>query len=212
MANDRPIFRDTATVPLPARLLFTAWMAVWVPIVLASQGPQNFWWLCNLAQFIVLACLWVPNRLLLSSQAGTVMLIGLIWTLDLVATLLLGESPTGITAYLFNEDLPLSLRLTSSYHVWLPIFMLWLCRPEHIGYDRRGPWLQCLVGSAAIVGGWWFGEPERNLNYTHAPFGIEQVWLPDAVFIPVLCVLTAVLVYLPGHGLARLAVDRRQPA
>lgn len=193
--HDRP--DAAASIPLAARLGFTLWMLVWVPVVLSSQGPQNFWWLCNLAQFIVLYAIWRPNRLLISSQAGTVVLVGLVWTIDFVIALLSGQSPFGITLYMFNEELPIALRLTSTYHIWLPIFLLWLCRRQ--GYDRRGPWLQCLIGSAAIVGGWLFGDPVRNLNYTHAPFGVEQVWLPQALFLPLLCLATALLVYLPGH-------------
>ncbi|NDY96806.1 hypothetical protein [Wenzhouxiangella limi] len=206
MTATRPSSRHTPRVPLPARLLFSLWMAVWVPVVLASQGPQNFWWLCNLAQFIVLWCVWNPRPLLLSSQAGTVVLVGLVWTLDLIAAIALGASPTGITAYMFNDDLPLALRATSTYHLWLPLFILWLCRSDRVGYDRRGPWLQCLIGSAAVVGGWWFGDPERNLNYTHAPFGIDQVWLPDGVYVGLLCLVMVALVYLPGHWLVRSVV------
>lgn len=48
----REVTRPTAAtasgaVPLAARVGFTLWMMVWVPVVLATQGPQNFWWLCN---------------------------------------------------------------------------------------------------------------------------------------------------------------------
>jgi len=211
MPTRRLIFRQAPAVPLPARVFFTLWMAAWVPIVLSAQGPQNFWWLCNLAQFIVLWCVWRPSPLLLSSQAGTVLVVGLVWTLDFIAALALGDSPTGITAYMFNEGLPLSLRATSSYHIWLPAFMLWLCRDEQVGYDSKGPWLQCLIGSTAIVGGWWFGDPERNLNYTQAPFGIEQVWLPDSLYLPLLCLATALALYLPGHWMVRGMLGRQRP-
>jgi len=208
MADAQTRSIDAASIPLTARLGFTIWMLVWVPVVLATQGPQNFWWLCNLAQFIVLYAVWRDNRLLISSQAGTVVLVGLIWTVDLLISLATGQSPFGITLYMFNEQLPIALRLTSTYHIWLPVFLVWLCRRQ--GYDRRGPWLQCLIGSSAIIGGWAFGDPIRNLNYTRAPFGIEQVWLPDALFIPLLCVATALLVYLPGHWIVR-AVHYRNP-
>jgi len=174
--------------------------------VLASQGPQNFWWLCNLAQFILLYSVWTSNRLLISSQAGTIVVVGAVWTIDLVGALITGSSPFGITPYMFNEDLSIALRATSTYHVWLPLFVLWLCRRQ--GYDGRGLWLQCAIGTAAILGGWIFGDPVRNLNYTIAPFGIQQVWLPQALYIPVLCVGTAVLVYLPGHLVVRAIAGR----
>lgn len=195
---------EAGPFPLPARLAFTGWMLLWVPVILATRGPQNFWWLCNLAQFVLLAALWTSSRLLISSQAGTVVLVGVAWTLDFAVALVFGQSPAGITAYMFDEELALIQRATSIYHVWLPVFVVWLCRRH--GYDPRGVWLQCAIGTLAIVGGWLFGDPERNLNYTRAPFGIEQTWLPDAAWIPVLCFGTALLVYLPGHWLvARIA-------
>lgn len=190
-----------APVTLPARVGFTLWMAAWVPVVLTTQGPQNFWWLCNLAQFLLLIAVWTSNRLLVSSQAGTVVLVGLVWTLDLVAALVLGDSPTGVTSYMFSDELPLVLRATSTYHIWLPVLVLWLCWRQR--YDERGVWLQCVIGTLAIVGSWRFGEPVRNLNYTVSPFNIEQTWLPQPVYILLLCIGTALLVYLPGHLIVR---------
>lgn len=194
-------------VPLPARLGFTAWMVVWVPVIVSTQGPQNFWWLCNVAQFLLLYGMWTSNRLVISSQAGTVVLIGLVWTLDFVAALAVGTSPTGITAYMFNNQLPLQLRATSTYHIWLPLLVIWLV--DRQGCDDRGVWLQCVIGSTVIIGSWLFGDPARNLNYTIAPFSIEQTWLPQAVYIPLLCIGTAVLVYLPGHFLVRWIAARK---
>jgi len=199
----------TRPVPLPARVAFTLWMALWVPVVLTSQGPQNFWWLCNLAQFILLYSIWTSDRLLISSQAGTVVVVGIVWTVDFAVALLIGSSPSGITAYMFNDDLPIALRATSTYHIWLPVLVLWLCR--RLGYDGRGFRLQCGIGSLVIVGGWLFGDPGRNLNYTVAPFGMEQVWLPQPVYIPLLCVATAVLVYLPGHWIVKAISPRAGP-
>lgn len=194
------------SVALPARLGFTAWMAVWVPVIMATQGLQNFWWLCNVAQFLLLYGMWTSNRLVISSQAGTVVLIGLVWTLDFVAALAAGASPTGITAYMFDDQLSLALRATSTYHIWLPLLVIWLVRRQ--GYDHRGVWVQCAIGSTVILGSWLFGDPARNLNYTIAPFNIEQTWLPQAVYIPLLCIGTAVLVYLPGHFLVRWIAAR----
>lgn len=197
---------NEGTVPLSARLGFTLWMMLWVPVVLSTQGPQNFWWLCNLAQFILLYSVWTSNRLLVSSQAGTIVVVGAAWSVDLAGALITGSSPFGITNYMFNQDLSIALRATSTYHVWLPVFVVWLCRRQ--GYDARGLWLQCAIGTAAIIGSWIFGEPNRNLNYTSAPFGIEQVWLPQALYVPILCVATAMLLYLPGHFIVKALAGR----
>jgi len=197
----RPGSTNQKTVPLAARLGFTLWMMLWVPVVLTSQGPQNFWWLCNMAQFVMLYSFWTSNRLLISSQAGTVVVVGVVWTVDFAGALTTGSSPFGITSYMFNEQLPLALRATSTYHIWLPVLAVGLCR--RLGYDRRGLWLQCAIGSAAIVGSAVFGDPVRNLNYTIAPFGIEQVWLSQPLYIALLCLGTAMLVYVPGHFIVK---------
>jgi hypothetical protein len=183
---------------------FSAWMALWVPVILWAYGPQNFLWICNLAQFLILYALWSGNRLLLSSQAGTVLLVGLVWTADFLLALATAGRSASFTAYMFNPELPLLARGLSLYHTAVPVFVLWLL--ARAGYDHRGPWLQCGIGAATVTVGWWLTEPHRNVNWVHAPFGIEQVWMPPVLFVALSWVLYPVLVYLPGHWLVRYAV------
>lgn len=175
------------SIPRAAAWAFTAWMAAWVPIVLWAYGPQNFLWICNLAQFLVLWAVWRDDRLVLSSQAGTVCVIGLVWTLDLLLA-----------------------RVSSLYHVGLPIFVLWLLR--RCGYDHRGVWLQCLFGGLAVVAGWQLTEPRRNVNWVHQPFGVEQAWLPEPAFVVLLLLLFPLVIYFPGHHLVRVALARLRRA
>lgn len=194
-------------IPVCAKIAYSLWMTFWVPVVLSTYGPQNFFWLCNLAQFLLLWAVWREDRLLLSSQAGLVTVVGSVWTLDLIAALAAGgHSPTGITAYIFDERLALVARLSSLYHVGLPVLAIWLCR--RIGYDSRGLPLQCALGSVVMLAGWAFGDPERNLNYVHAPFGIEQTWLPEPLYLVVLLAGNALLIFLPGHLLLRRIAAR----
>jgi hypothetical protein len=181
-------------------------MAFWVTVILWAYGPQNFLWICNLAQFLILYALWRGDRLILSSQAGTVCLVGMVWTADLALALATGGGSATFTAYMFNPELPLLARGTSLYHVALPIFVLWLLR--RTGYDRRGPWLQCAIGAVAVVSGWLLTEPHRNINWVHAPFEIEQVWLPAWLYVVLLLVLYPMLLYAPGHALVLLALRR----
>jgi hypothetical protein len=185
---------------------FSAWMAFWVPVILWAYGPQNFLWICNLAQFLILYALWRGDALVLSSQAGTVCLVGVVWTLDFVLALATGGRSATFTAYMFDPQLPLLARLSSLYHVGLPVFVLWQLRRS--GYDRRGPWLQCVIGAVAVVGGWLFTEPHRNINWVHAPFGLEQAWMPEPWYVALLVLAYPVLLYWPGHGLVLLALGR----
>lgn len=185
---------------------FSAWMAVWVPVILWAYGPQNFLWICNLAQFLILYALWRGDSLVLSSQAGTVCLVGLAWTLDFALALVTGGRSAIFTTYMFDAELPLLARASSLYHVGLPVFVLWTLRRS--GYDRRGPWLQCVIGAAAVAGGWLLTDPHRNINWVHAPFGLEQVWLPAPWYVALLVLAYPVLLYWPGHALVLLALGR----
>lgn len=134
-------------------------------------------------------------------------MVGAVWTLDPLAALAAGgHSPIGITAYIFDQQLALIARLSSLYHVGLPVLAVWLCR--RIGYDARGLPLQCALGSVAVLAGWAVTEAERNVNYVHAPFGIEQTFLPEALYLAVLLAGNALLIFLPGHLLLRWIAAR----
>lgn len=200
-----PVARSNP-IPIPARVLYTAWMVVWVTIILTNQGPQNFFWLCNMAQFLILYGVWTGNRLILSSQAGMVTLVGAVWTLDFTAGVILGGSPLGFTAYMFSDELPVIARASSLYHMGVPPFVLWLLCCT--GHDRRGPWLQCLIGAAGILGGWLFTEPRRNLNWVHEPLGIEQTWMPEPAFVILLLLLYPLVLFFPGDYLVRFILAR----
>ncbi len=194
LADGDSVYRGVA-------LAFTVWMLIWVPIVLWAYGPQNFLWLCNLAQFVLLYALWRGDSLAASSQAGVVVLVGFVWTLDFTAGLMSGGRLAVVTVYMFNPDLPLLARATSVYHIWLPVLTLWLV--WRLGYDRRGPWLQSGIGAFALLGTLALTEPERNINWVWSPFGVEQVWAHDPVYVLLLLVVYPVVLYLPGHWLVK---------
>lgn len=184
-------------IPLAAKVGFSIWLLVWLSIMLEPVGPQNFFWLCNAAMFLIVVALWTENRMILSSQAGTVVLVGAVWTADLLLALILGGSVTGFTAYMFDESLPLLLRLTSLYHVGLPPFMLFVL--WRTGYDQRAWRFQCGIGALMVVGAWLLTEPYRNVNWVHQPFGLEQPPLPLALWVLVLVCVYPMLIYFPGH-------------
>ena len=192
---------DRTPLPLAARVGYTVWMLIWVAVILAEQGPQNFVWLCNVAKFLILYSVWTGNRLLLSSQAGTFVLVGAVWALDLLVALPGRESLTGFTDYMFNPELALAARVASLYHVFVPLFLLWVL--TRTGYDRRGWRLQCAIGACAVVAAWLVTEPHRNINWVHRPFGMDQPPLAEPQWVAVLVVALPLLIYLPGHWLVQ---------
>ena len=40
-------------IPLSAKVLYTVWMAVWVPVYWQQNGPENFLWLCDFANWVL---------------------------------------------------------------------------------------------------------------------------------------------------------------
>ena len=197
------------SISLAAKIAFTVWMLYWIPVTIWGYGPQNFLWLCNVAKFLLLYGIWTENRLILSSQAGVMTLVGLGWTVDFLAGLPFGESLAGFTSYMFNPERPLLARITSLYHIALLPWALWLV--WRAGYDRRGPWLQCGLGAAALISARLLTEPQHNVNWVYEVFGRELDWLPPALVLPFLLLAYPLVLYFPGHALVMLFLRRFRP-
>jgi hypothetical protein len=196
-------------IPRAAKIGYTLWMALWVPVVLWAYGPANFLWLCNAALFLLLYAIWREDRLIVSSQAGIMTLVGGVWTLDfLVALLAGGRSLTGTTGYMFDPAFPLLARAVSLFHVALPVLSVWLC--HRLGHDRRGMLLQWPLAVVLTLAAWRFTDPERNINYAFAPFGVEQVWMPHVLYLALLTLAATPLVLLLGDLLVRWLLGRLQ--
>ena len=187
------------TIPLWLKLAYTAWFVVWVPIYWVDNGPANFLWLCDVANFILLAAIWLESTLLFSSQAVSVLLIQIAWMVNIGTRLVAGFHPIGGTEYMFEAARPLFGRLLSLFHVFIPVLLLYAI--WRLGHDRRGWRLQTLICWLILPLSFWIGEPQENLNWLWAPFGIEQTWLPPAAFLAVCMIAYPLVIYLPTHAL-----------
>ena len=97
-------------LPFAVKLAWTAWMAFWVPVYWHENGPANFLWVCDVANFVLLAALWRESALLFSSQAVGVLLIQALWAIDYFGALFSGAHPLGGTEYMFDGASPPWLR------------------------------------------------------------------------------------------------------
>ena len=188
-------------IPLAAKLLYTAWMVVWVPVYWQQNGPSNFLWLCDFANWILLGAIWIESPLLASSQLSGVFLIQVIWAADFLSALLFRFHPVGGTEYMFDPAKPLWLRSLSLFHLWTIPLLIWLVR--RVGYDRRGWRLQTAIAGVLFPLGVLAGTREQNLNWMFAPFGLPQTLLEPLVFSFVAVPLAAALLFLPGDWIAR---------
>lgn len=193
--------RAPTILPLWLKLAFSLFVLVWVPIVLATVGWQNLLWLCDLANFLVLVGLWRESRLLLSSQLVATLLIGLVWTLDLLTALVTGQYSAGITAYMFDPELSPALRGASLFHVAVPVVLLYAV--ARLGHDPRGWRLQTGICWVVLPLSAWLTDPGRNINWIEAPFGVPQVWLPPWPYVLVCMAVYPLVLYLPAEAIVR---------
>jgi len=193
-------------VPLAVKLAYSGWMAVWVPVYWIHNGPANFLWICDFANFVTLAAIWSESALLVSSQLAGVFFIQTIWAVDFFGRLLLGFHPIGGTEYMFDPSLPWWLRALSLFHLWMVPLLAWLML--RVGHDRRGWWLETTIAAVLLPLGQRLGTPEQNLNWMWRPFGVEQTLLPPTWFAALAVPLAAFLLFLPGDRLARRLFSR----
>lgn len=191
----------SSALPLSLKLAFTGFVLAWLPLVIATRGWQNLLWLCDLANLVVLVGLWRESRLLLSSQLVATLLIGLGWTADLLGALVFEVHPFGATVYMFEPSLPLIFRLSSLFHVAVPVLLLHAV--ARLGHDRRGWRLQTGICWIVLPLAAWLTDPGRNINWIAAPFGIEQVWLPGWAYVIVCMAAYPLLLYLPTEAVLR---------
>lgn len=188
-------------LPLWLKLAFSLWIAFWAPTFAVMLGVQNYFWLCNLASFLILVALWTEHRLLMSMQLQAVLLVGTVWALDVGVAALTGSHPVGGTEYMFDPEHPTLAKVLSLYHLVLPpVAVFGVMR---LGYDRRAIFWQTMLTWLVIPLTYVFTDPERNINWVHGPFGqAPQEMLDPLLYLAGLMLLWPLVLYLPVHLLA----------
>jgi hypothetical protein len=172
------------------------WMLVWLPAYVHTWGWANLLHLCDVAVFLSVAGIWFGSRLLLASQAVGCVVPGIFWVLDVSARLLTGGFLLGGTEYMFDPRYPLAVRLLSTFHVFLPLILLYAV--HKVGYDRRAFALQSAIATVLLVAS-RFLSADLNMNYAYRDAVWHHAWAPGPlhVFIMLLAIIAAI--YLPTH-------------
>jgi hypothetical protein len=171
-------------------------MAVYVPSYALAYGLANFLFLCNLAVILVAVGIWTCSRVLLSSQAVSLLTVGAVWTADFLSRLLLGSHVVGGTEYMWDPQWPLFTRLLSLYHVILPVLLLVVLR--RVGYDRRGYLLQSAIAVAGVVVGRLFG-PVANINHAFVDPILKRTWGGPVTHVAVVAGALVLVAYPLTH-------------
>jgi hypothetical protein len=197
---DDSIRRRRLGLPRWLKLAYTAYMLILVPAYWQHYGPGNFLWFCDVALFLGLAALWLEEPLLASMAAISILVPELVWTADLVASLL-GRRLIGMTDYMFDPAIPPLVRGLTLFHLWLPVVLIAIL--ARLGYDRRALRLQLALGTVVMMAAFVLTGPEVNINRVHQIgrfTGVRALGLA-LVIVPLLS-------YLPAHLLLRACLPK----
>jgi len=172
------------------------WMAVWFPAYFHFWGWANLLHLCDVAVILSFIGIWWANPLLLSSQAVSSLAAGLFWILDVGWRLTTGRYLIGGTDYMWDARYPLWVRLLSSFHVGLPLVLLWTVR--RVGYDKRALGLQAAIAGVLLIVS-RFLSAEINMNYAYRDPVFNRAWGPAPVHLAAAFIIIVGLVYWPTH-------------
>ncbi|MCB1050726.1 MAG: membrane-associated protein [Acidobacteria bacterium] len=186
-------------IPKGLKWVFTAWIAIWVPLYWHAYGPINFLWMCDMANLILLIAIWRENRLWISAQAVGVFLIQCVWTLDVLCRWLFGFHLVGGTEYMFDPAISIFLRALSFFHLIMPFLFFWLL--GNFGYHPRGWIVQSLYCAVLLTASYGLGGPELNLNWVFAPFGLQQTWISPFGYLIFCFFAYPMLIFFPTHRL-----------
>jgi hypothetical protein len=183
-------------VPGWLKILWTIWVVTWAPFYWRQYGAQNFLYFCDLGNVFLAAALWLESPLLFSWQASGLLLFQSLYTIDLLGAVLSGRHFIGGTEYMFDNGIPLFVRLLSLFHVVTPPLLLWAIR--RLGYDRRG-WKYQTLTAWVVVPINYFWRADLDINWARGPFFREQHMMPGWLYLLAYLVVVPLLVYWPTH-------------
>lgn len=184
-------------IPTSIKVAYTLFVLLLVPVYWVQHGPANFLWFSDIALLVTLAALWLEARFLAGMMAVGVLIPEIGWNLDFFTGLLLGHTPIGIAAYMFDPELPLYLRALSGFHIVLPPLLIWMV--YRLGYAPRAWRAQTLLAWLVLPLSRLVSTPEQNVNWVYGLGDMRQTWLPDAAYVGLLMVLFPLIFYLPTH-------------
>lgn len=188
-------------MPLWIKISYTLFICILVPVYWKQYGPGNFLWFSDLALFVTAAALWLESSLLASMMALSVVVLESIWIIDFVIGLIAGSSVIGLSAYMFDSKIPLSIRALSLFHIVLPLLLLWLL--YRLGYDRRALFAQTLLAWIVLPLSYFLTRPSDNVNWVYGLGGGPQKWMPAPLYLVLLMIAFPLVLYLPTHLLLK---------
>jgi hypothetical protein len=179
------------------KIIYTLFVGCLIPVYWKQYGPVNFLWFSDISMLLLVPALWLESRVLFSAAALSVVLFELVWNIDFFVRLFSGRNLIGLSSYMFDPTISLTVRALSLFHVWLPPLIIWYV--YRLGYDSRGLALQIPFAWVVLLASYLFVKPSDNVNWVYGFGEKPQSRLPSLMFLFLLMLGFAVLVYLPSH-------------
>src|SRR5258708_11411159 len=102
-------------IPLWVKVLYSSFVLVLIPHYIRAYGPPIFLSFCDVALLLTFVAIWLENAFLISAAVVGILLPQLLWMFDFLGSAV-GLPITGMTAYMFNDAIPLFARFLSFFH------------------------------------------------------------------------------------------------
>jgi len=183
-------------IPLWLKLLWTLWVMVWATLYWRQYGVQNFLFFCDLGNIVIAVALWLESPLVFSWQAASLLIFQSLFAIDLMGAVVSGRHVIGGTEYMFDPNIPRSIRLLSLFHVVVPPLLIWAI--HRLGYDPRG-WKLATGTLWVVIPINYFWRPQFDVNWARGLFFREQHMVPGIVYLVAYLVVVPALIYFPTH-------------
>lgn len=169
---------------------------VWATLYWRQYGVQNFLFFCDLGNIVIAVALWLESPLVFSWQAASLLIFQSLFAIDLMGAVVSGRHVIGGTEYMFDPNIPRSIRLLSLFHVVVPPLLIWAI--HRLGYDPRG-WKLATGTLWVVIPINYFWRPQFDVNWARGLFFREQHMVPGIVYLVAYLVVVPALIYFPTH-------------
>ena len=204
-------------VPFAVKLLYSAFVAIVVPLYWVTYTAWNFLYFCDVALLVTAVAIWIESPLLVSTQAVAIVAMQTLWVIDLLCRVVGGVEITGVTSYMLDNNIPWLLRGLSLFHAWLPFLLLWLL--SRLGYDRRALAIQSAAAIVILLISYYFAPAPPppaeapthavNINYVYGFTDKKaQTLVAPWLWLLALMAVHIFAFYVPTHLVLRRVFGR----
>lgn len=194
-------------IPLWLKNIYVLFLCgIHIPVWIDYYGVDRYLWFTNAGLILTTIALVFESRWLASMQAISLTLPELLWIIGFLLGLVLGDTPIGLTAYMFDESVPMYIRIISGHHLALPFVVLYAV--YRLGYEPRAWRFWIPIAWLILLLTYLLTDPADNINYVFGVGDPPETPIPGPAHLLVVMTLFATAVYYPTHRLLLWLYDK----